>query len=559
MWLVARRVAGVYTGLCAGQAAHGDAFGSLAGLLDEDAAYRASEQLAEDRQYWSEALAARPEAGSLTLSSHPPAKSASFVRATVVLPRSCEQRLRTLAARSRASLARVMTAATAIFLHRLGGAGDVVLGLPVAARSEASRLIPGMASNVLPLRLAVHPAMTVLDVVGQASQRTRSGLQHQRYQLVDMRREVGGDVDDRALFGLSINVMPFNYGFSFAGCRATAHNLSLGPVEDLSISVYDRSDGGPLRVDFDVNPALHTTADAQGFRQRFLRLLNSMADADCSVGNLAMLEPAERDTIVAALERHRAGGGAGDRGRIVRRAGAAHAGGRAVIAEDRYAELRGARRATPTSWRIICAALGVGPETVVGLCVERSPEMVIGLLGILKAGGAYLPLDPNYPRERLAFMLADAGVSGAGDAIGAARSAARHDGLTQSCSSTPTHRRLHARQQPRRRSISIRAIRPMSSTPRVRPECRRRVVVEHASLDQQDAGAWPRLRCERAFPCGAVDFAGVRSLDRAGVAAFHRWWGDGRYQRHRSGIAYSILAADEARRRDVHQLRAFVF
>ena len=54
-------------------------------------------------------------------------------------------------------------------------------------------------------------------------------------------------------------------------------------------------------------------------------------------------------------------------------------------------------------------ALGVGPEVVVGLCVERSPEMLVGLLGILKAGGAYLPLDPSYPHERLAFMLADAG------------------------------------------------------------------------------------------------------------------------------------------------------
>ena len=53
-------------------------------------------------------------------------------------------------------------------------------------------------------------------------------------------------------------------------------------------------------------------------------------------------------------------------------------------------------------------ALGVGPEVVVGLCIERSLEMLIGLLGILKAGGAYLPLDPDYPRERLAFMLADA-------------------------------------------------------------------------------------------------------------------------------------------------------
>ena len=54
-------------------------------------------------------------------------------------------------------------------------------------------------------------------------------------------------------------------------------------------------------------------------------------------------------------------------------------------------------------------AMGVGPESVVGLCVERSPDVIVGLLGILKAGGAYLPLDPDYPPERRAFMLTDAG------------------------------------------------------------------------------------------------------------------------------------------------------
>ena len=52
---------------------------------------------------------------------------------------------------------------------------------------------------------------------------------------------------------------------------------------------------------------------------------------------------------------------------------------------------------------------GVGPESVVGLCADRSPEMVVGLLAILKAGGAYLPLDPSYPAARLAFMIEDAG------------------------------------------------------------------------------------------------------------------------------------------------------
>src|SRR6266480_4162217 len=55
--------------------------------------------------------------------------------------------------------------------------------------------------------------------------------------------------------------------------------------------------------------------------------------------------------------------------------------------------------------------LGVGPEVLVGLCVDRSLEMVVGLLGILKAGGAYLPLDPAYPPERLSFMIADGRVN----------------------------------------------------------------------------------------------------------------------------------------------------
>ena len=284
MWLVARRVADAYTQLCTGQSARENGFGSLVDLLDEDAAYRASEQLAQDRQFWIDYLEARPEHVSLASNRPWPAAPKGFLRNTAYLSGVEVDTLRSIARRAGTSLARVMSAATAIFLYRRTGLSDVVIGLPVAARSTVARNTPGMVSNVLPLRVAVRPSMTVDDVVDQTSLQIRQGLEHQRYQLADLRRDVGALVEDRALFGLSINFMPFNYDVSFAGNRAVARNLSLGPVEDLSISVYDRCDGAPLRIDFDANPVRYSAADLAVHQQRFLRLLTGLSGPERAIG-----------------------------------------------------------------------------------------------------------------------------------------------------------------------------------------------------------------------------------------------------------------------------------
>ena len=93
------------------------------------------------------------------------------------------------------------------------------------------------------------------------------------------------------------------------------------------------------------------------------------------------------------MERHRACGSSATLPQLFAAQAARSPEAVAVVCEEQTLSYGSSMR-VPTSWHIICAALGVGPEVVVGLCVERSPEMVIGLLGILKAGGAYLPLDP---------------------------------------------------------------------------------------------------------------------------------------------------------------------
>ena len=364
-----------------------------------------------------------------------------------------------MARRAGVSLARVMTAAAAIYFHRCNGADEVIVGVPVAGRSGVLRSIPGMVSNVLPLRLSLSPGMTAFEVVDQVSRQVRQGRDHRRYQLADLRRQIGRGVDGSALFGLSVNVMPFNYDFSFAGRRAVAHNLSLGPVEDLSIAIYDRSDGEPLRIDFDANPERYSADELADHRQRFLRLLEAMIAApERALGGLEILAADERHTLLALWNAT---------ARAVPQATLPELlAAQAVRTPDAVAVVFGERRLSYAALQAHAnrlahhlRRLGVGPETVVGLCVERSVEMVIGLVGILNAGAAYLPLDPDYPPERLSFMLQDAG------AAVLVTQAALQDRLRclrrcRWCGSMPTGRRSRGSPPRRRCPASTRSIQP---------------------------------------------------------------------------------------------------
>ena len=136
-----------------------------------------------------------------------------------------------------ASLAQVVTAASALYLHRLTGACDLILGMPVTSRSGARmRGTVGMVFNVLPLRVVIDLKNSFDDLLQQVSWCMRECLRHQRY-----RAELGAE--ELGLYGTIGNIMPFDYDLRFAGYPSNAHNLSLGPVAELAIAVYDRRVG----------------------------------------------------------------------------------------------------------------------------------------------------------------------------------------------------------------------------------------------------------------------------------------------------------------------------
>ncbi|MGI5256054.1 amino acid adenylation domain-containing protein [Streptomyces angustmyceticus] len=406
--LLVRRTAEVYTALAGGGTPAPRTFGTLAALVDQDTAYRASADFTADRAHWSAAFADRPEAPRPAGRGALPSRT--FRRRTAHLPPETTEALRDLASRIRATWPDVLIAAKALYTSRATARADVVLGLPMMGRMGSAALrVPGMVMNVLPLRLAVTPEATFAELVRQVVLGIREVRRHQRYRYEDIRRDLGLLGEGRALVGPLVNIMPFDYGVDFAGAPARARNLSAGPVDDLTVNVYDRADGRGLRIDHDGNPALYGEADLAAHQERFLHLLDRLATGDphAPLAAHGIATPAEHALVVEEFNRT-------DRAlppttligpieaRAIRSPGAT-----ALVYGDTsltYAEL--SARANRLARHL--QSLGARPGAVVAVSLPRSADLVIALLAVLKAGAAYLPLDPDYPAERIGSMLDDA-------------------------------------------------------------------------------------------------------------------------------------------------------
>lgn len=406
--LLVRRTAEVYAALVRGQDPGPRTFGTLAGLVAQDAAYRSSEAFAADRTHWLDAFADRPEAPRLAGRGALPSRT--FLRRTAHLGPEAADRMRELAAQLRATWPEVLIAAQALYTSRATARSEVVLGLPMMGRVGSVALrVPGMVMNVLPLRLTVTPGASFADLVRQAVLGVRAVRRHQRYRYEDIRRDLRLLGESRSLVGPLVNVMPFDYDVDFAGTRARARNLSAGPVDDLTVNIYDRADGRGLRIDHDGNPALYDEDALAAHQERFLHLVERLTaeDPHAALAAHGIATPAEHALVVEQFNRT-------DRalppttliGPIEAQA-ARTPDATALVYRDvslTYAELN--TRANRLARHL--RTLGAGPGAVVAVAVPRSVELIVSLLAVLKAGAAYLPLDPEYPAERITYMLTDA-------------------------------------------------------------------------------------------------------------------------------------------------------
>lgn len=296
--LVARRVAELYTALVEGREPPTSTFGSLSAVVDEDRAYADSDRYAAAREHWTSRAEGRPAPVVLARRSGKLART--VLRASADLDAAGIDALKTVARATGTTWSETVIAAFAAYLHRMTGADELTLALPVMSRlGSVSLRVPCMVTNVVPLWVRVEPTATLAGLAAQVAAELRAARPHLRYRYEQLRRDLRMVASERKLFGPSVNIMPFDYGLRFAGLRGVVHNVSAGLVEDLVVHVYDRADGSGLRVVLDANPNCYDEEELAGHLTRFLAFLSrATGAADTPVADVDLLLDGERRLLL---------------------------------------------------------------------------------------------------------------------------------------------------------------------------------------------------------------------------------------------------------------------
>src|SRR5690606_29255864 len=367
------------------------------------------------RAYWKERLA---NLGTLELpTDRPRPRAQTFVGAwrPIALSAELTAALKGVGLREKATLFMTLMAAFQAVLCRYSGQEDVAVGIPVAnrGRSEVAGLI-GFFVNTLVLRTDLSGDPRFVELLGRVREATVGAMAHQDLPFEKLVEEANAarDLSRSPLFQVFFSMQgPSPEGLPLRDLAVSPMPAELA-ISTFDLSVYLGEVGGELRGFVEYNTDLFDAQTIERLVGHYRALLDGIvANPMGRVSELPLLGSDERrqlievwnqtalvyprDRTVAQLFEEQ----------VARRPDAV-----AVTYADEslsYRELSARANALAVHLR----ALGVRPGVLVGLCVERTPAMLVGLLGTLKAGGAYVPLDPPFPADRLAFMLADSGAS----------------------------------------------------------------------------------------------------------------------------------------------------
>src|SRR5205807_3734370 len=316
-----------------------------------------------------------------------------------------------------ATLYMTLLAGFQVLLNRYSGQADIVVGSPMAGRNRAEiEPLIGFFINTLVLRTQLSGEMTFRQVLSRVREVCLGAYAHQDvpFEILVEKLQPDRDLSRNPFFQVVFQLLKTSNGAqqpSASSQPSLEINVTTSKF-DLTFDLWETTEARELAGQIEYNTDLFDEATIERLARHYRRLLESIvAHSDQPISQLSLLSAGEERQLVREWNQTATDYPRASCIHELFEAQVERSPERvAVIFEDQqlsYGELN--RRANQLAGYL--QQQGVGVETLVGVMVERSVELVISLLGVLKAGGAYVPLDASYPAERLQYMMADAGVA----------------------------------------------------------------------------------------------------------------------------------------------------
>jgi len=419
MQIMVRELVQAYTAYCQGQSPQWDA------LPIQYADYAIwqrhwMEAGERDRQlgYWREQLGGEQPVLELpTDSPRPAVQSLRGARINLTLDRALSQALRQVAKAAQATPFMLLLASYQALLQRYSRQHDIRVGVPVANRNRVeSEGLLGFFVNTQVLRSQVDDGLPFDALLQQVRQAT---MEAQAHQDLPFEQLVQALHPERSMSHSPLFQVMFNH--QVQGAANDAHLPAAGlaleglswdnPTAQFDLTLATVDDGEHFSATFTYATDLFQTATIERMAQHWQTLLNAIVTSPAlPLAELPLLDEQEQHALQAGWSSTTASyARTAPVHQLFEAQADRHPDAPALIFEGReltYAKLN--EQANRLAHRLI--EQGVGPQTLVGLALERSVEMLVGLLAVLKSGAAYIPLDPAYPQERLAYMIEDSGI-----------------------------------------------------------------------------------------------------------------------------------------------------
>ena len=369
------------------------------------------EVLESQISYWKNELAGAPSILELpTDKPRPAAQSFRGATETFHLPGKLLDQLKTLGREQQATLFMILEAAFMALLHRYTGQDDIVVGTPISGRThgETQNMI-GLFLNTVLLRAKFSKRQNFLALVQQVRECALGAYAHPDLPFERLVAELAPDRDPSRMPLFQVMFILHNVeGVAQVSKVSGNRDLETGTSKfDLSLILSENENGLDGLIEYSTD--LFEAATIRRLAAYYSRLLEeSLAHPEKSISELPMLPDAERQQLL--VEWNNTAAEIPGKGlclhQLIEEQALRTPEQVALVFDDQeltYGELN--FRANQLAQHLI--GLGIGPDVLVGLYLQRSIEMVVGILGILKAGGAYVPIDPSYPSARIALVIED--------------------------------------------------------------------------------------------------------------------------------------------------------